>query len=194
MLSVDARVESVERDLCEGRLRCPSCDGELGPWGHARERKLRAGGALVWLRPRRSRCRTCRVTHVLLPVIAFLRRMDLAETIGRALEARASGRGHRRIARVLGCPATTVRSWLARFGSAAEAIRVFFTGLALSLDPMLSRIEPAASVFADAVEAITHAAGAAHRRFGPRPMWAFASGATAGGLLSNTSWRLPASC
>jgi hypothetical protein len=192
MLSVDARVESVERDLREGRLRCPACDGELGPWGHARERKLREGGALMWLRPRRSRCRTCLVTHVLLPVIALLRRMDLAEMIGRALEARASGSGHRRIARTLGIPVTTVRSWLARFASVAEAIRVFFTGLALSLDPMLSRIEPTASTFADAVEAIAQAARAGSRRFGPRPAWQFASGATAGGLLSNTRWRLPA--
>lgn len=134
----------------------------------------------------------CRVTHVLLPVIAFLRRMDLADTIGRALESRACGWGHRRIARALGLPASTVRSWLARFGSAAEPIRVLFTGLALSLDPMLSRIEPAASVFADAVEAIAQAARAARRRFGERSAWQFASGATAGGLLSNTSWRLPA--
>lgn len=192
MLSVDARVEWVERDLGEGLLRCPCCDGVLGPWGHAQERKLRAGGVLVWLRPRRSRCRACLVTHVLLPVVALLRRMDLAETIGRALEAKACGWGHRRIAGALGCPATTVRSWLARFASVAESIRVFFTGLALSLDPMLSRIEPAATVFADAVEAVAQAAGAAHRRFGQRPVWQFASGATAGRLLSNTSWRLPA--
>lgn len=190
MLSVDARVELVERDLLAGRLWCPSCDGMLGPWGHARERKLREASRLVWLRPRRSRCRSCRVTHVLLPVIALLRRMDLAEAIGRALEAKASGQGHRRIARVLGCPATTVRSWLTRFASLAEAIRVFFTALALSFDPMLSRIEPAASVFADAVDAVAQAAYAAGRRFGPRPVWAFASGATGGGLLSNTTWRL----
>ena len=86
MIEVDA--ESVESRLAAGEIACPECGGELRPWGHARWRTLRDHGRPVRLRPRRSRCRRCLVTHVLLPVLVLLRRMDLATVIGAALVAR----------------------------------------------------------------------------------------------------------
>ena len=52
MLMVGARGAKVEADLLDGRLRCPSCEAQLRPWGHARERVVRGVGRL---RPRRSR-------------------------------------------------------------------------------------------------------------------------------------------
>src|SRR2546430_1044722 len=91
---VEADAESVESRLVAGQIACPGCGGELRPWGHARWRTLRDHGRPVRLRPRRSRCRSCLVTHVLLPVLALLRRLDLAAVIVEALVARhLEGRG-----------------------------------------------------------------------------------------------------
>ncbi|MEH6376251.1 helix-turn-helix domain-containing protein, partial [Streptomyces sp. KLMMK] len=55
--------------------------------------------------------------------------MDLAEVIGAALVAQASGAGARTIAGRLGRPVDTVRGWLRRFAGRAEQIRAYFTVL-----------------------------------------------------------------
>jgi hypothetical protein len=47
------------------------------------------------------------VTHVLLPAWCLLWRADEAGVIGAALEAAAAGGGHRKIAGLLGRPAST---------------------------------------------------------------------------------------
>jgi hypothetical protein len=127
------------------------------------------------------------VTHVLLPVVALVRRRDAVEVIGAALAAKQSGVGHRRIAAGIGVPATTVRGWLRRFAAKAEFLRAQFAAVAYGLDRDLGRIEPRGSPMADVLEAIGVAAAAAGRRFGPSPVWWFASGASAGRLLANTS-------
>lgn len=187
VLMVGTRAGEVERDLAGGNLECPGCGGGLGPWGWARRRILRFGGRGEWLRPRRARCRSCLATHVLLPVVTLVRRRDAVEVIGAALAAKQHGVGHRRIAGEVGVPATTVRGWLRRFAVNAEFLRAQFEALAHGLDRDLGRIEPRGSPTADALEAIGVAASAAARRFGPAPVWRFASGASAGRLLSNTS-------
>src|SRR5262249_32103071 len=69
--------------------------------------------------PRRSRCMACQVTHVLLPVVALLRRADLAEVIGWALAAKAAGSGARSIAARLGRPGGTGRGGLRRVAGRA---------------------------------------------------------------------------
>ena len=76
MVTVGKDVSQVERRLAAGLLVCPRCGGLLGPWGHARTRRLR--GAASPTRPRRTRCGGCGSTHVLLPVNALLRRADEA--------------------------------------------------------------------------------------------------------------------
>lgn len=191
MLMVETDAGEVERDLCGGNLECPSCGGALGPWGWARRRVLRVGGAGRWMRPRRGRCRSCLVTHVLLPVVALWRRRDAVEVIGAALAAHQSGLGHRRIAAEAGVPAATVRGWLRRFVVKAEFLRGEFTGEAHGIDRDLGRVEPRGSPIADALEAVGVAAGAAARRFGPSPVWWFAAGASGGRLLSNTNSPFP---
>lgn len=150
----------VDRQLRAGRLICRDCGGELRPWGWAAQRLVRHRGRSERLRPRRSRCRGCAATHVLLPVSCLLRRLDAVEVIGAALLAKAAGRGHRPIAAALGRPATTVRGWLRRFAAAADALRVAFTRLALALGPGSSPPVPAGSALADAVCAIGAAAAA----------------------------------
>jgi hypothetical protein len=82
------------------------------------------------MRPRRARCGRCGRTHVLLAVTALRRRADVAEVIRAALAALVGGGGFRVIAGQLGRPPETVRGWLRRFTSRAEAVRVLFAAVA----------------------------------------------------------------
>lgn len=80
MLIVDTDVVRVERQLRAGELTCPSCGAVLAPWGHGRPREIRGDlGSRLFVRPRRSRCTCCQVTHVLLPELLWPRRADAAE-------------------------------------------------------------------------------------------------------------------
>lgn len=180
--------DEVERGLAAGELSCPGCAGQLRPWGSARWRAVRRPEGEERRRPRRGRCARCATTHVLISDDSLLRRRDLAEVIGAAVAAKASGVGHRRVATAVGVPTSTVRGWLRRFAVNAEAIRVWFTVLAHDLDPMLAVLVPTATALGDAVEAIAVAARAASLRLAPVKPWSFASAASAGRLLSNTSW------
>jgi hypothetical protein len=169
MVTVGADARVVERRLASGRLRCPACSGVLAGWGHARERVVRGGNGIGWrLRPRRSRCGSCGVTHVLLPVSCLLRRADGVAVIWAALAGKARGLGYRPIASGLGRPASTVRDWLARFASRAGAVRGLFTVWLCALDADPPPLAPAGSVVADAVAAVTAAAAAAGRRWAGR--------------------------
>src|SRR4051812_7814566 len=117
MLTVETDPVAVEERLRSGGLACPGCAGVLAGWGWARARRVRGRDGGVRVVPRRSRCRGCRATHVLLPVLLLVRRADTAAVIGAALEAKAAGRGHRRIAEQLGRPPGTGRGWLRRFAA-----------------------------------------------------------------------------
>ena len=129
--TVNGDRDEVERQLAGGELACSSCGGVLGGWGNARLRRVRvAEGPDAEMVPRRSRCRQCGATHVLLPVWCLLRRADAAAVIGAALEAGAAGDGHRKIAGLVSRPALTVRGWLRRFAGRAEEVRVVLHGAA----------------------------------------------------------------
>jgi hypothetical protein len=193
VLMVEADPVRVEQALAAGELACPGCGGVLGGWGWARGRWLRGrGGRQQRVRPRRARCRACRATHVLLPVVGLLRRLDLVEVIGVALLARAGGRSLRQVATGLGVPLSTVRGWLGRFVQRAELIWGHFTRLAAWLDPSVAVPEPRGSPLAGAVGAIGVAAVAATRRLGAHAgPFQFASGASGGRLLCNTNAPFP---
>ena len=186
MLMVDPDAMVVEQMLTGGGLSCPDCAGVLAPWGHARERVVRQLRSLSErMRPRRSCCRRCARTHVLLPCWVLVRRADSVEAIGEALRLRAEeGLGFRPIAADLGLPECTVRGWLRRFAVRAEHWRVMFTMKAALLNPQLGPIHARGSVFGDAVEVIGLAAVAATARFVPRPPWQFAAQASMGLLLA----------
>ncbi|MFI7131566.1 DUF6431 domain-containing protein [Nonomuraea sp. NPDC050153] len=110
MITVDVDAAEVERRLRAGEIVCPSCGGVLAGWGFGRRRRLRGmREALIEVRPRRVRCSSCARTHVLLPVTGLLRRADGVEVVGAALEAKAQGVGHQRIAAGLGRPPSMVR-------------------------------------------------------------------------------------
>jgi transposase-like protein len=183
----------VETELLAGMMTCPACGGVLDPWGFARSRWLRTEESFVVLRPRRARCRSCKKTHVLLSDVALARRVDVVAVIGTALVAAARGAGFRRVAELIGRPATTVRGWLRRARAAAARIREHFTRWAHALDASLPAIEPAGSVLADAVAVVGVAARAASLMLGPRPGWSWSSVLSGGRLLCNTSspWPVP---
>src|SRR4029077_15361233 len=125
MVTVEVDPVRVESRLAAGEIGCPRCgEGVRAGWGRARARWIE--GLAGSLRPRRARCRSCRATHVLLPVTVLLRRAYAAERIWAALSARSNGAGHRRIGAALSMPAATVRGWLRRAARRLEAIRVWF--------------------------------------------------------------------
>jgi hypothetical protein len=128
---------------------------------------------------------------VLLPVSCLLRRADGAAVIWAGLTASAAGAGHRKIAAGLGCPASTVRGWLARFTSRAELVRGVFTMQLCALDPDPPPLAPAGSATADAVAAVAAAAAAAGRRWAGR-LVSLSPGELAssvsGGQLLSPSW------
>ena len=134
MLSVSHDPAVVESNLLVGRVACPDCGGRLRPWGWARPRVVRVGLDTKWsgrsLRPRRSRCTICQVTHVLLEVRLAVRRADTAEVIAAAIEAKTVlGVGHRTIAASCGRPPSTVRGWLRAFATSAVVVGEGLTAL-----------------------------------------------------------------
>jgi transposase-like protein len=204
VLTVGNDAGRVERMLEEGSLSCPDCGGRLAGWGHGRERVVFGPGRRKrrMVRPRRSRCTTCRVTHMLLPAVMLARRADEAQVIGAAVTAAARGSGHRRIAAELGIPESTARRWLRRFAARAGQVRVVFTRLAaaVSADPV--PLAPAGPAVADAVVAVAAAAEAIAGRWPQLTAvspWEIASAVTGATLMApvitaravNANWPLP---
>ena len=191
MLTVNGDRDAVERQLERGELACPSCGGVLGGWGEAVTRPVRQlEGDDERVTPRRSRCRACGATHVLLPARLLSRRADAGAVIGRALEESAVGAGHRKIAELVERPVSTVRGWLRRFAARAEEVRACFTVLLARTSPDPVMPAGAAGPVAAAVSAIAGAAVAVAQRWpqlGTVPVWTAASAAS-GGLLIAPGW------
>jgi hypothetical protein len=193
VLTVSVEAGLVEAQLAAGVLACP-CGGTLGPWGHARGRVvLDVEDEVRRLQPRRARCRACGATHVLLPAVVLLRRAHTAAVIGRALVLTAAGVAQRRVAARVGVARSTVRGWLARFTARAEALREHFGAWLLWLAPSRSRLDADQDgVVTGAVTAVVAAGREAHTVLGVQGLWTFASAATGGRLLCNTSAPFPA--
>jgi hypothetical protein len=152
---------SVEQRLTRGLLCCP-CSGVLAPWGHAIPRLINNGLELVEVRPRRARCRACRVTHVLLPVSLFVRRRFAGVLIWACVLARATGSKIVSIAARVGVNASTVAGWLRRIIDRAEWWRQMLMDVLAVVDGRVRRFVPARSVLGDAI-AVLHAVLAALR-------------------------------
>jgi hypothetical protein len=164
--------------LREGGLSCPTCQGTLHPWGHARLRFIRHRGGGTWVRPRRARCRACGRTQVLLPCRLLERRRDAASDIGVILEAYAGRTGYRRAARELDIPVPTVRNWI-------RGLRGRWSVISVRFDPAAAHPDDPGT----AVGAVWGAAGRAG--WSARP-WEFASLATNGSLLATNGSLLVA--
>ena len=186
MLTVGVDRAAVETALCGGGLWCPApgCGRRLVPWGSARERGVRGVGRLT---PRRARCSGCRRTHVLLPASVLLRRADAVTVIGVALLARASGGGHRRVAELVGRPATTVRGWLRRIGRVAARVLAVFVAAAAEFGAEFVVPAPTTDLVGAVVELVGAVARAAARRLGGScEPWRLAAVISGGRLLAPT--------
>ena len=196
VVTVNADPVLVEFELLAGEISCPAClVGVLGGWGFARSRSI--GGVAGRLRPRRTRCGGCLVTHVLLPVVLLLRRAYLAELVWAALVARAAGCGHRRIAVGLSVPASTVRGWLRRMSGRVEAARTTFLQNAVVVGVDVRIPAWAGSFWLDLVAAVDLAAGSLSARFGLKPSagrlsLALVASAGSGGRLLSPGWPVAA--
>ncbi|MFI5888289.1 hypothetical protein [Streptomyces sp. NPDC051554] len=194
MLIVAADVVRVEGRLRAGELACPSCGAVLAPWEHGRPREVRGDlWARFFVRPRRSRCSSCQVRHVLLPEAIWQRRADAAEVIETGLEIAALGMRHCWVAAHLGLAEGTVRGWIRRFTSRAEDVRRYFTValVALADDPVMP--DSSGTPLADAVSAVVAAHRAATMKWSHMntvSRWEFAGRAITGCILSCS---LPAS-
>jgi hypothetical protein len=125
----------------------------------------------------------CGKSHSCWPDLLVGRRIDLAEVIGEALEAKAAGSGHRRIASGLGIPAGTVRGWLRRFALIASGLTARLITVAAAADPVV-RAPPEGDPFAVAVAWVGLAAAAMASLSGePVDQWPFAVMVSCGGLL-----------
>lgn len=110
-------------------------------------------------------------------------RVDLAGVIGWALEQRADGVGHRRIAEALDVPASTVRGWLRRAHRNGMAVASRLWVLAASADPAV-RAPPSGSPVQALAAAAYLAAGAMGRLSGePQEPWLVAVTGAGGRLL-----------
>ena len=182
MVTVRGSAGSVESRLTAGLLRCPCCGGRLARWGHARRRLVAMGSGWEEFWPRRSRCRGCGRTHVLLPADLWSRRRYGAAVImtvlvlaaraaaaGRAVArpwAAAPGGGRRLV------PASTAHAWRSRFAGRAGVLR----GSLARLLPLVSEAEaarplvPSGSPGGDCL-AVLEAVTAGLARLGLWPRW-----------------------
>ena len=194
MVTVEVDPVRVESRLAAGEIGCPGCGGVLGGWGHARVRRI--AGLADPVRPRRARCRACAVTHVLLPVTVLVRRAYAAEQIWAALNARADGLGHRRIAAVIRVPAATVRGWLRRAVDRLEAVRTWFLGIAVTAGVDVVIPDGSGCPWRDVLAAVETATTAIRFRFGAAGLLgtvapARVAVAASGGRLLAPGWLSP---
>jgi hypothetical protein len=192
MLMVGVDAAEVERQLKARELACPKCEVVgLRPWGFVPGRRVRQPDGSIVRGVRRSRCRDCGTTHVLLPVSALRRRLDAAETIVPAVIAHARGMGHRRVAAMVNRSEWTVRDWLRRARQRARVIHDDVIRLGHERFGCDLRLAPLSSPLEDAFNVVGVVAKAAARQLGPVPFWEFVAGATKGALLCNTSPPFP---
>jgi hypothetical protein len=157
----------------------------MGFWS-GYERYVRLGRVhRVWVR--RAKCRPCRATHALLPSFSLLRRLDVVEVIGAALERVLVGAGLRPVASWLEVPHTTARDWRRRFRTRAPALVAGLAALAVELGA------PAATLAVDAEAAALGALGVVwdrvRRRLGSAApgRWQLAALVSGGAWLASTT-------
>jgi transposase-like protein len=123
-------------------------------------------------------------SHSLVPDVLVSGRVDLASVIGWALQAKADGWGHRRVATRLEICPSTVRRWLRRAARHGMGIATrLLAAAAAAADPAV-RAPPTGGP----VEAMAAAARIAAEALGrlsdePVDLWRYAAAVTGGWLL-----------
>jgi hypothetical protein len=172
------------REVEVPRPICPGCGRPMifwsGYWHFARVEPGR-----FWVM--RAKCRSCGVSHALLPSFALVRRLDGAQVIGRALAGAASGRGMRPLAMELGVPHETLRGWRRRYRARAPTLTAGFAALAVGLGGAAPELSGEAEQAG--LEALGAAWWQARRRFGEvlPAVFEFANLVSGGELLGTTT-------
>jgi hypothetical protein len=176
-MTVRGSDESVEARLRSGELAC-WCGASLRPWGRARPRQVAGFGGPEVVRPRRARCAGCGRTHVLLPAWLLSRRRYAATVIFAGLALRAAGLKLAAVAARLrlpsparpgqwwSVPASTARSWLARFAGRAGWLRQLLMAVLPLADAQARPVTAAGSAVADALAALEAVTAGLRSRFG----------------------------
>jgi hypothetical protein len=176
-MTVRGSDECVEARLRSGELAC-WCGATLRPWGHARPRQVASFAGPQVVRPRRARCAGCGRTQVLLPAWLLSRRRYAATVIFAALALRAAGLKLAAVAARLrlpsparpgqwwSVPASTTRSWLARFAGRAAWLRQLLMAVLPLADAQARPVAPAGSAVADALAALEAVTAGLRSRFG----------------------------
>ena len=188
-LSVDEYV-AAGREVELPRPDCPVCSRSMILWS-GYERRIREDGRCSSMWVPRFRCNSCLVTHALLPAFVLVGRLDVAETIGGALEAVFAGPGGVRPAAAhFDVPHTTVRGWVRRFSSRSRELGVAFAALAADLGGEV--VTPATDPRTHALDAFR----AAWRAVSAFPgwlrcgRWRFISAVTGGRLIATNTKSL----
>ena len=164
-------------------------------WWSGYERSVRAGGRCVRLWIARARCSRCSVSHALIPSFLLVGRLDVVETVGRALVVVAGGVvSIGGMAGRLDVPFTTVRGWVRRFAAAAPRWWSGFASLTVELGGRVPARWPSA-VPAAAIAAMGWAHEAAMVRHDARTgsLWGFVSVVCGGALIATNTdppWRV----
>ncbi|MDN5920074.1 MAG: hypothetical protein L0I76_34070 [Pseudonocardia sp.] len=124
---------------------------------------------------------------MLLPASVLLRRADAVTVIGAALLAKASGCGHRRVAELVGRPASTVRGWLRRITAVAARALAVLAAAAAELGTEFVAPVPTNDPVGAVVELVGALARAVARRLGGScEPWRLAAVISGGRLLAPT--------
>jgi len=148
-------------------------------------RYVRDGGGCRKIFVPRLRCRSCGVTHALLPAFVLAWRLDAAETVGAVVTAVAGGAcGVRPAAARAGVPHTTARGWCRRFCERGGELGTAFAALAVELGGEPVRPPADAGRFALAAVGAAFEAASALPGWLVVGAWRFASSVSGGRLIA----------
>jgi hypothetical protein len=174
------------RSVVVPRQRCPACRGQLIFWS-GYSRFTRCAGTTLRLWVRRAKCRSCSVTHALLPLFLLRRRLDPATVVGGAVARMVAGHGARSVAAAVGVPHTTARDWRRRHRARAPAWLIRAEALIAELGDELPRwsVDLEQASLDALVVAWRSATGRAANV--PLSVWQFVSAISGGSWLSTTT-------
>lgn len=176
---------SAGRRVIAPRRRCPGCGSVMIFWSGYRRYVRERRQFRIFIH--RAKCRSCGVSHALIPAFLLKRRFDPVEVIGLALMRAVGGEGMRPIAALLGVPHSTARDWRWRYRARAPTLASGFAAAAVEVGGMAPDLS--ADPEAAALGALAAAWESTRKRSDSDAvsLWKFASLVSGGALLATTT-------